>query len=174
MGEGLLSETDVADKLLATAGAIGLKDSEALATIRSGLAAGKKEGRPGLRTKAAARPAASYSSNGDHDPTEDSEEQDSSMIDRGKHDLGNAVYAHHLYGERFIYTDGLGWVYWTGTHWAGDTAEAKVHGAVVKALKQRCTMALQSDDVDLLPHGHPQRKAHPRCSLSLQAPGDRQ
>ena len=86
------------------------------------------------------------------------------LVEKGKHDLGNAVYTHTLYGDRFLFNDGLGWLYWTGTHWSGDTAEAKVHGATVKALKQRCAVALQSDDVDLLRAATPSAK-HTRDTL---------
>jgi len=85
-------------------------------------------------------------------------------FDGGKHDYGNACFALEHAGACFAYTDALGWLTWTGTHWDGDTAEAQVHGAMVDALQTRCTLALQQNDLDGLKAATPTAK-HTRDAL---------
>ncbi len=85
-------------------------------------------------------------------------------FDGGKHDLGNAQFALDRHAGKYAYSDALGWLYYTGTHWASDAAEAKVHGAMVDALKARCTLALQQNDLDLLKAATPTAK-HTRDGL---------
>lgn len=85
-------------------------------------------------------------------------------FDGGKHDLGNAQFALDRHAGKFAYSDALGWLYHTGTHWATDAAEAKVHGATVDALKARCVVALQRNDLDLLKAATPTAK-HTRDAL---------
>lgn len=79
-------------------------------------------------------------------------------IDGGKHDLGNAQFALDRHAGKFAYSEALGWLYHTGTHWSTDTAEAKVHAAMVDALKARCTLALKQNDLDLLKVATPTAK----------------
>lgn len=85
-------------------------------------------------------------------------------FDGGKHDLGNAQFALDRHAGKFAYSDSLGWLYHTGTHWDGDAAEAKVHGAMVDALKARCGLALKQNDLDLLKAATPTAK-HTRDAL---------
>lgn len=85
-------------------------------------------------------------------------------FDGGKNDYGNACFALEHAGARFAYSDALGWLTWTGTHWNGDTAEAQVHGAMVDALRTRCTLALQRNDLDGLKAATPTAK-HTRDAL---------
>ena len=71
-------------------------------------------------------------------------------IGEGKHDLGNAEFALKSNPGKFAYSDSLGWLYWTGTHWSRDTAEARVHDAMTTALRTRCALALEGNDLETL------------------------
>jgi len=92
------------------------------------------------------------------------EQAAANSFDNGKHDYGNAQFALEHNAGRFAYSDALGWLHWTGKHWATDTAEAQVHGAMVDALQQRCTLALAGNDLDLLKAAMPSAK-HTRDAL---------
>jgi len=85
-------------------------------------------------------------------------------FDGGKHDLGNAQFTLDQHADKFAYSDSLGWLYHTGTHWATDAAEAEVHAATVDALKARCALALKQNDLDLLKIATPTAK-HTRDAL---------
>jgi hypothetical protein len=79
-------------------------------------------------------------------------------FEKGRHDLGNANFCFERSGQHFAYTEGLSWMHYTGTHWARESAEAAVTGAVVDALKERCKLALQENDLDLLRMATPSAK----------------
>ena len=83
---------------------------------------------------------------------------------KGSNDLGNAQFAFEHYGAHFAYTEALGWLHHVGTHWEREAAEAKVHGAVVEALKERCALALAGHDLDMLRAATPSAK-HTRDAL---------
>ncbi len=174
VGAGVLPRSDAEDKLIAVAQAIGLPAGEARRTITSGLSAGEQEPRqlPSFREhrngQAPALPAPitqHFGKNGQAAPHQNganaSDKAEMSeaiqapdlaiaddMIDRGKHDLGNAYFAYQQDGKHVMYTDGLGWLFWTGTHWETDTAAARVHRIITHALKERCRIALAKEDTD--------------------------
>jgi hypothetical protein len=59
------------------------------------------------------------------------------MLGETADDDGNAKCAYALFGRDFLYCDAYGWMHWTGTHWRGDEAEAKIDRALFAMLKQR-------------------------------------
>ena len=59
------------------------------------------------------------------------------MLGETADDDGNAKCAYALFGRDFLYCDAYGWMHWTGTHWQGDEAEAKIDRALFAMLKQR-------------------------------------
>lgn len=112
-----------------------------------------------------AAPTVHYPAGGGHDQATAADT--SKVVDafeKGRHDLGNAEFAFERSGQHFAYTESMGWLHYTGTHWEREAAEAKVHGAVVDALKERCTLALSSNDLDLLRMATPSAK-HTRDAL---------
>jgi putative DNA primase/helicase len=111
-----------------------------------------------------ASPAPAPSHNGQLSEAQNGTSPDLAAIDKGKHDLGNAVYAHGLYGSNYLFSTGRGWLYWTGTHWDDETAESKVAVAMTRALKQRLGAALATDDTDLMRATVPSAK-HTRDAL---------
>jgi putative DNA primase/helicase len=60
-------------------------------------------------------------------------------------DEGNARCTQQRYAGRFLYTDALGWLCYTGTHWTPKGAEAAVQRAIVETLTQRIQAAIRSD-----------------------------
>jgi putative DNA primase/helicase len=59
-------------------------------------------------------------------------------------DDGNAKCAYALFGSDFLYCDAYGWMYWSGTHWQSDEAEAKIDRALFAMLKQRRMAAVNA------------------------------
>lgn len=96
-------------------------------------------------------------------PNQDASRVAAAFVD-GRHDLGNAEFCYRLHGQRFAYTEGLGWLHYTGTHWEREAAEARVQSAIVDALKERCKLALERHDLDLLRAATPSAK-HTRDAL---------
>jgi P4 family phage/plasmid primase-like protien len=59
-------------------------------------------------------------------------------------DNGNAEAMWRLYGREILYTPALGWLRWTGTHWAS-TPEEVITQYAIKALKRRRVAAVEAD-----------------------------
>ena len=59
------------------------------------------------------------------------------MLGETADDDGNAKCAYALFGREFLYCEAYGWMVWTGTHWRGDDAEARIDRALFALLKQR-------------------------------------
>jgi len=62
----------------------------------------------------------------------------------GANDEGNALCVKARCGSVHAYCDALGWLYYNGTHWQTQMAEAKVDLAIIRTLKERRVVALQS------------------------------
>lgn len=60
-------------------------------------------------------------------------------------DKGNANCAHKMFGDRFLYCEAIGWLYWTGTHWKLDEAEAQLELAIFAMLRARRMVAVSAD-----------------------------
>jgi len=69
--------------------------------------------------------------------TNETEPGKSFLLTYGADDEGNAETLARLYPGRFLYCDALGWLAYTGTHWATDGAEAQLDRAVVDTLQKR-------------------------------------
>lgn len=107
---GLLSESEVGDKLLSVGLAIGLEEREVRATIRSGLASGEKQPRvvpeePRLRFRKASGEPAAF--------------KDAAHFT----DMGNAQRMHALVQGKVFYVPQFDkWYMWAGTHWQEDSS----------------------------------------------------
>jgi putative DNA primase/helicase len=64
-------------------------------------------------------------------------------------DEGNAQAVNALYGDHFRHCEALGWLAWTGTHWARDDAEKRLDRAIVDTLHERraAAAALENEAV---------------------------
>jgi putative DNA primase/helicase len=63
------------------------------------------------------------------------------FLSAGPHDAGNAECAHALFGRDYLHSDAIGWLHWTGTHWAPDGAEAELDQSITAMLKARARAA---------------------------------
>lgn len=59
-------------------------------------------------------------------------------------DEGNARCVNALYQGKFIYSDKLGWLSYTGTHWTSAGAEMEVERAITETLIKRAELALKN------------------------------
>ena len=48
------------------------------------------------------------------------DQAEAALLGEGVHDEGNAQCVHLRYAGHFVYTEALGWLYYTGTHWSAD------------------------------------------------------
>lgn len=71
---------------------------------------------------------------------------DLALLKEGISDEGNACCVMLLFPTRFLYTDALGWLRYTGTHWTTKQAEAHVNRAIVTTLTRRIQAALATGD----------------------------
>lgn len=69
-----------------------------------------------------------------------------SILGQGISDEGNAQCTHMLYPNRFLHTDALGWLRYTGTHWSPKGAEAAVNRAIVDTLIRRIESAIYTGE----------------------------
>lgn len=67
------------------------------------------------------------------------------LLSAGTSDEANAQCVNRLYAGRFLYAEALGWLYWRGTHWTTEGAEAALDRAVVATLLKRIEAASQPD-----------------------------
>lgn len=65
------------------------------------------------------------------------------LLSAGRNDEGNAQCIAKLYAGRFLYSEALGWLHYTGTHWATAGAEAALDRAIVDTLLERIKAAGQ-------------------------------
>lgn len=67
------------------------------------------------------------------------------LLTEGISDEGNAHCLNQLYEDRFLYTEALGWLHYTGQHWTSKGADAAVNRAIVDTLAARIKAALKDD-----------------------------
>lgn len=77
------------------------------------------------------------------------------LVSQPPDDEGHAQCIHYLYGGQFIYTDELGWLQYTGSHWKSKGAEAALNRAIVDVLIQRRILAVQNGDEKLIKAAKP-------------------
>lgn len=63
-------------------------------------------------------------------------------------DEGNAQCLNRLYRGQFLYNDAFGWLYWTGSHWTTEGAEAALDRATVATLLSRIEAASQPETME--------------------------
>ncbi|MHC4621692.1 MAG: phage/plasmid primase, P4 family, partial [Planctomycetota bacterium] len=138
---GRLSRSEAEYSLQDVALAIGLGERETLATIASGLKAGEAAPldvtRPVTYERRAARP-------GDDDPGDDTPPP-ADLLPFPAADEGNAQAVLLLHGDRYLYTDELGWLYYNDKHWAVKGAAARLNRAIVDTLIERRAQAVRAD-----------------------------
>jgi len=82
--------------------------------------------------------------------TPKSDEHTEYLLRAGLSDEGNAQCVTRLYAGQFLHSEALGWLAYTGTHWATDGAEARLDRAIVDTLlaRIRATWQHSADDDD--------------------------
>lgn len=102
--------------------------------------------------------------------TPDNEQEEIWLLVReGEADEGNAQTVAKLYGDQFAYVGPWGWLYWTGTHWARETAEAVLDRAVVRTLKARAKAAIELNRDKVLRSSRPTATHVRHCKSLLQS-----
>jgi P4 family phage/plasmid primase-like protien len=159
VGARLLDRRIVESKLEAVARAIGLEERETLATIKSGLDAGEKHPRQIPEptrpvTTAQEMPVQSEPPTPEPGPSKEEAsgltEQERTLLSFDADDEGNAQAVNHLYGDRFLHCEAYGWMYYMGTHWEQENAEAQLERAIVDTLKRRRMLAVQAERESLV------------------------
>ena len=139
-----LHESVIEGALLSAAIAAGLPESEARATIASGV----KSGRLHPRALQAERPA------GYHAPVDFGADVPQGaaiptgagdvLLSEGADDDGNSRCVAALYPGQFLHCDALGWMAWDGAKWAAG-AESVLDGAIKATLKTRRLAAVAAE-----------------------------
>lgn len=95
------------------------------------------------------------------------------LLTAGINDEGNAdcVLAYH--GNKYLYSDTLGWLHYDGRKWTTEEAEAKVDRAIVKMLEARVKAATQTGSMEthgaLIKFCVPNRGRVQGCKYMLQS-----
>lgn len=74
------------------------------------------------------------------------------LLQESASDEGNARCTQQRYAGRFLYTNALGWLHYTGAHWTPKGAEAAVQRAIVETLAQRIQTAIRSHTPERYDH----------------------
>lgn len=128
---GYLEEEEVVDALSEVAEAIGLEEREIKATIQSGMKSGMLQ---------------PY----EREPLDPDAPDDSFLTTFSADDKGNAQAVKALYGERFVYTETHGWLFYTGTYWERINGEAAVTKAILDTLTRRGKAAFETHQGDVV------------------------
>lgn len=88
-------------------------------------------------------------------PRIEATDTDNPLASQPPDDEGNAQCVHYLHGKRFLYTDEMGWLKYTGSHWESKGAEASLNRSIVDTLIQRRTLAVQANDEKLVKGAKP-------------------
>lgn len=70
------------------------------------------------------------------------------LLKQGAHDEGNAQCVSLRHAGKFVQNDALGWMFYDGTRWVLDGAEAALDRAIVDTLTARIDAALKSGKAD--------------------------
>ena len=99
----------------------------------------------------------------------------------GLSDEANAQCVNRMYQGQFLYNDAFGWLFWTGSHWTKEGAEAALDRATVTTLLSRIEAASQPETFEeggkvrrfCLPNkGRVQGAEHMLSSLVISQPGE--
>lgn len=134
-----LHESVIEGALLSAAIAAGLPESEASATIDSGITAGRKNPRA-LQAERPARFLAPVPVDGEPLPVGAGDV----LLSEGADDDGNSRCVAALYPGQFLHCDALGWLAWDGAKWAAG-AESALDGAIKATLKTRRLAAVAAE-----------------------------
>jgi len=151
---GYLTRAEVEAELFAAAEACGLVDDDgdraAWSTIRSGLDDGATNPRykptspPAVAAQAptATATATATATGADNAPAVD-------LIHAPVDHEGHAQVVLKMHPGRIAYNAAFGWLWYTGTHWDRDQAEAYITRAIVDTLKARAIAGIQAEqDMD--------------------------
>jgi P4 family phage/plasmid primase-like protien len=81
--------------------------------------------------------------------------QEQTLLSFDADDEGNVQGLKYLYGDRFLHCEAYGWMYYTGTHWEREKAEAKLERAIVDTLQRRRLAAVQAGNESLVKAAKP-------------------
>lgn len=94
------------------------------------------------------------------------------LISFGAHDAGNAEAVMALYGERIAYTAGMGWLWYTGTHWESRVAEATINSWILETFQTRAKLSFSAKngepDNTLFKASRPSASNRNNCRAMLQ------
>lgn len=68
------------------------------------------------------------------------------ILQFGANEYGEAEAIRYVYDPYIVYSDVFGWMYWTGTHWTNEQAEAKINRMAFASFKARRRAALAAED----------------------------
>lgn len=104
--------------------------------------------------------------------TDPNEELAKKLIRFGAHDAGNAEAVIALYGDRIAYTAGMGWLWYTGTHWENRVAEATINSWILETFKTRAKLSFTAKngepDNALFNASRPSASNRNNCRAMLQ------
>lgn len=83
-------------------------------------------------------------------------------------DRGNAVCMWHRYGDMFAWTAGFGYLWYNGSHWTTDGAEAELRKAVTATLTERRMKAVGANHEKLVAASKPSATNVRNCIYMFQ------
>lgn len=90
------------------------------------------------------------------------------LLNCGGDDAGNAECAYALFGREYLYNDALGWLHWTGTHWARAGAEADLERSITALLKTRSKAVIDGARLAMLGSCKPSANNMRNCKTMLR------
>lgn len=127
VGAELLDREEAEGELTRAALFVGLKETEIIPTIKSGIEAGMQKPRMPKQVYKASEPPPRLKPTGS---TED-EKMASFSVDH----QGHAEAVYHLYGHYLAYNDSHGWLIWNGTHFTSSVQ--RVNTLIVEVIRRR-------------------------------------
>jgi putative DNA primase/helicase len=65
-------------------------------------------------------------------------------------DAGNGEAMYALYGKQFLYSEAVGWMYYTGTYWEVDKNTSRIVKCAINALRARRHAAVDADKENII------------------------
>ena len=90
------------------------------------------------------------------------------FLTAGANDDGNAECCVAMFGRDYLHNDQLGWLRWTGTHWAGGGAEADLDLAIAALLKARARAAIDAENRAVLEAAIPSARHARDCKTMFR------
>lgn len=158
VASGDLEKTDVERHLYDAAITLGLDNDPGCGvdgiwkTIKSGLSAGMKKPRQiRLLPKAQSNAIPSF------------------LLTEDASDEGNAQCVYQVYGNLFLFSEALGWLRYSGTHWEGENAEADLERKIVEVLQARREEAVKFSREPIIAAAKPSARHVADCKKNFRS-----